>query len=363
MKIKTSKQALLKNIQNVQNIISSKSSLPILSNILIEAEKDIVTLTATNLDLTAISIFEAKVEEAGSTTINAKKFNDIISNLDDKEIIIKTIENNKLSIKCEKSNFKLFTLDKTEFPKIPDFNNEKSIKIKQDVLKKMLLMTSFAISTDETRYVLNGSLFLFNQDEFIIASTDGKRLCEIKTLLENNTINASIIMPLKAINELKRLLTNNDVKISYSENQLKFEMQNITLISRLIEGKFPDYKQIIPAVANEKISIQRKEFLNALKRMSILTTQDSAAIKIEILENKMIISKANQNIGEANEELNIEYNGQDIIIGFNPNYLIEALNNIEKEKIEIEIIAADKPAIIRITENSYTYLALPMQLT
>jgi len=362
MKIKILKQTFLKNIQHVQNIISSKSSLPILLNILIEADKKKVVLTSTDLDIGISSVLETDIEEEGAITIPAKRFNDIIKELPDEDISISTMKNNAMVIKCSKCFFKIIGLPKEEFPKLPEFKDEPSVIIKQSVLKGMIGMTHFSMSHDDTRYVLNGSLFLFKGKKLTIVTTDGKRLSLVKKDIEKDGLNKAIIVPAKTIYELNRILGDEgDVKIVFSENQVKFDLKNITIISRLIEGDFPNYEQVVPKEPQEKIMIQRSQFLDGIKRAALLTTQDSQSVKFEILKNKIVVSKSSPNIGEVREEMDTLYKGQEITVGFNPNYIMDVLKVIPQDEIALEVFGPDKPAVIRI-EDWFLYLALPMQL-
>ncbi|MBU1912412.1 MAG: DNA polymerase III subunit beta [Candidatus Omnitrophica bacterium] len=362
MKIKILKQAFLKNIQHVQNIISSKNSLPILLNILIEAEKNKVVLTTTDLDIGISSVLETEVEEEGAITIPAKRFNDIIKELPDEDISISTMKNNSMVIKCSKCFFKIIGLPKEEFPKLPEFKDEPSVIIKQGVLKNMIAMTHFSMSHDETRYALNGALFLFKGKKLAIVTTDGKRLSLVKKDIEKDGLNKAIIVPSKTIYELNRILSDEgDVKIVFSENQVKFDLKNITIISRLIEGDFPNYEQVVPKELQEKIIIQRGLFLDGIKRAALLTTQDSQSVKFEILKNKIVVSKSSPNIGEVREEMDAVYKGHEITVGFNPGYIMDALRVIPQDEIALEVFGPDKPAVIRI-EDWFLYLALPMQL-
>ncbi|MBU1933268.1 MAG: DNA polymerase III subunit beta [Candidatus Omnitrophica bacterium] len=362
MKLKILKSELVKNIQNVQNIISSRTNLPILANVLIEADLDEVKLTSTDLDIGIISIFKSEIEEPGAITVPAKRFSDIIKELPDEDILITTMKNNSMSIKCGKCFFKILGLPKEDFPKLPDFRKDPHVVIDQAGLKKMLSMTCFAMSRDETRYVLNGALFLFKAGHLIIVTTDGKRLGLIKKETGKDTPDKAIIIPSKTIYELNRALgEGGQIKLTFSENQVRFESENITIISRLIEGAFPDYEQVIPQESKEKIVVQREPLLLGIKRAALLTTQDSQSIKIDVLKNRLVISKSNPNIGEAKEELETSYGGHDIAIGFNPSYLIDVLKVVPKDEIAIEILGPDKPAVIRV-DDWYVYLVLPMQL-
>ncbi len=362
MKIKLLKSDLVKNIQNVQNIVSSKTNLPILSNVLIEAEKNTVKLTSTDLDIGIVSVFPGEVEDKGAITIPAKRFNDIVKELPDEDVLINAMKNNTMSIKCGKCFFKILGLPKEDFPKLPQFEQTSFITVEQNILKKMISMTCFSMSHDETRYVLNGALFSFKNEKFTIVATDGKRLSLIRKDIEKNAPEKSIIVPSKTIHELSRALQDQGkVNITISENQVKFDLNNILIVSRLIEGEFPNYNQVIPAEPKEKIVVDREQFLLGVKRAALLTTQDSRSVKIDILKNKMIISKSNPNVGEAKEEIEINYKGHEITAGFNPGYLMDALKVIPREELELEVLGPDKPAVIRI-EDKYVYLVLPMQL-
>jgi len=362
MKIKILKNDLVKNIQNVQNVISSRSSLPILSNILIEAEQNKLKLTGTDLDIGISSTLTAEIEEKGAITVPAKRFSDIIKELPDQDISINTMKNNSMTIRCGKCFFKILGLPKEDFPKLPEFENNPRITLDQAVLKNMLSMTCFSMSHDETRYVLNGALFLFKTNQLTIVTTDGKRLSLIKKDLGRDVGDASIVVPSKTIHELSRVLKDEgEVNISLGANQIRFELGNVTIISRLIEGEFPNYEQVIPKEVKEKIAVQREQFLLGVKRAGLLTTQDSQSIKIDVLKDRIVISKSNPNIGEAKEDIQTSYRGQEITVGFNPGYLMDALKVIPKDELEIETAGPDKPAVIRI-EDWYVYLVLPMQL-
>ena len=363
MKIKILKNALVKSIQTVQNVITSKSSLPILSNVLITADEQKVKMTGTDLDVGILTTFPSVVEEEGAIAVPAKRFNDIVRELPDEEVLISTMKNNSMTIQCSKCFFKILGLPKEDFPALPDFGEMSYVIIDQGVFKKMLSMTCFSMSHDETRYVLNGSLFLFKANQLTIVATDGKRLSLIrKDIISKETEDRSVIVPSKTIYELNRILQDEgEIKISFIENQIRFELGNITIISRLIEGEFPNYEQVIPSEIQEKILINRESFLLGVKRTALLATQDSQSIKMDILKNKIIISKSSPNIGEAKDEIETVYNGREITTGFNPNYFIDVLKVIPKDEIGIEILGPDKPAVIRI-EDWYIYLSLPIQL-
>ena len=364
MKFNILKEVLLKGVQHTQNIINTKSSLPILSNILIESQNDNIVFTATDLDIGMISTIPTKPQVVGSVTVPAKKFFDIIKELPDTEISVSVKKNNLVHIECQNCTFKIMGLPKDEFPQLPEFKDKDSIVIQQKKLKKMLIMTSFAMSHDEARYVLNGLLFIIKPSYIRLVATDGRRLAmaEFKIQLPK-TQERKFIIPTKAVNELSKMLGDEgDVKILFGENQTSFDTGSTRLISRLIEGEFPNYEQVIPKEAKDKLKIIKEKFIAALKRVALFTNQDSMAVKIDLTNNKMVLSKSTPYVGEVHEELEVEYKAKDISIGFNPGYLIDVLKNIDQEAVNLELVDSEKPGVIRLGEE-YVYVVLPMQIT
>lgn len=365
MEVKLIKENLQKGIHTVQNAVSQKSSLPILFNILFETQKDNkIRLIATDLEIGVSCVIDAEVQEEGAISVPAKKISDIVKELPDEKINLSAKKNNQIIIKCEKSVFKMMGLPKDEFPKVPELTNKDVLIIPQKLLKTMLNMTSFAISKDETRYVLNGVLFVVVENKLRLVATDGRRLAMIeKEIQKSRGLNKKVIVPSKAVLELARILRDDgEVKISFSENQLSFELDNVLLITRLIEGEYPNYEQVIPKESDEKLRINKERLCAATKRASLFTTPDSQSIKLDVLKNKLVISKSAQDASESREELDCSYNGEEMTIGFNPNYLMDALKNIDEEEIGFELISPDKPGVVRAQGKTYIYIILPMQL-
>ena len=362
MKITVNKADLVKGIQTVQNIVNQKANLPILSYLLLETHNKNIRLTTTDLDIGITHEIPANIEEPGIIILPAKKFGDIIKEFPGSTININTKKNNLALIETKQCQFKLMGLPYEEFPKLPDFTNQEIIKINQDALKKMLSLVSFAVSYDETRYILNGVLCQIEKDTVNLIATDGKRLALYQTNLSQGISKPiKIIIPIKTIHELNRnLIEEGQVLLGVGTNQILLDLGRTQIISRLIEGEFPDYKQVIPTGTPNKITIDREQFLLAIRRASLLTTPDYQAVKLEIFKNRLVVSKSTPNMGESREELSCEYAGKDTIIGFNPNYLIDVLKNLEEEMIEFEITDSEKPGAIRI--NNYIYIVLPMRL-
>lgn len=362
MKLKTTKDVLSNGIQKVQSVITTKSTLPILSNILIEAQQDKIKLTATDLDIGISCVIPVETQELGAITLPAKRFSDIIKELPDDNINITTKKNNQVIIETESCQFKIMGLPHEDFPRVPEFKEGGTIHLEQSTLKEMLALTSFAVSFDETRYILNGILFKINQNNLTLVGTDGKRLAVFKKSLEQRVDKEiKIIVPLKTIQELNRnLQEEGGLSVLLGNNQVLFDLKDVVIISRLIEGEFPDYQQVIPPVSDNKINIGREQFLLAVRRAALLSTPDYQAVKLETFKNKLVVSKSTPEVGESREEVAVEYQGKEMAIGFNPNYLIDVLKNLKEEKIEFELTDSEKPGAIRM--SGYTYIVLPMRL-
>ncbi|MCA9405773.1 MAG: DNA polymerase III subunit beta [Candidatus Omnitrophica bacterium] len=362
MKIKVSKENLLNGIITVQNIVSTKVTLPILSNVLLEAKGNILKLNATDLDIGISCEIPVETLEEGAITIPAKRFSDIIKELPSGDIVIHAKKNNQVDIEGTKCRFKLSGLPRDEFPKFPEFNKNKTIKIKQSVLKDMLRLTAFAVSHEESRYVLNGVLLEISDNIIRIVSTDGRRLAKIeKKLDEKADQDIKIIIPSKAIHEISRnLKEEGNISFIAGTNQVLFDINGTLIATRVIEGEFPNYNQVIPKPSDQKIRMGTQEFLSSIRRASLLTTPDFQAVKFEVFGDKMIISKTTPDVGESREEIPVEYKGEELVVGFNPQYLIDFLKNVNEDTINMELLGVDRPAVIRL--NDYLYLALPMRI-
>lgn len=366
MEIKVQKGNLAKAVGLVGNVASQRANtLPILGNILIEAEKDgSIYLIGTDLEVGISTKISGTVVTEGSITIPAKKINEIIRELPECEIEISVAKNNAVNIKAGKAYFKIMGLSKEDYPKLPEWKSEEALEIEQALLKEGLSLTAFAISSDETRYVLNGVLLAVKGKKIRFVATDGRRLAFIDREFENKKgKNFEIIVPTKAVHELlKMLLWEGTANIMVSKNQAIFHLGDSYLSSRLIEGSFPNYEQVIPKEEKTATSASREELLQAIRRTSLLTSPDSPAVKMDFLKGKILISSRSPNMGEAKEELPAEVSGNEMAIGFNPQYLIDVLKNLDVEKISMSLTDPDKPGLVR-GKDGYLYVVMPMQLT
>jgi len=364
MRIKIEKRPLLKATQILQNVISTKATLPILSNFLIETQKGKLHLAATDLDIGISLNIDVEIVEEGGISVPAKRFFDIIRDLPEGKLDITARKNNSVSIESEKCFFKLMGLPREEFPKAPKLHEKESIVLEQPLLRNMLNLTSFAVSRDETRYILNGVFFVVKGKSIRLVATDGRRLAMIKKELDSAAeFKKEVIVPIKAIQELMRNLADEGtVKIAFAENQISFQFGSITLTSRLIEGQFPNYEQVIPKEGKNKIVLGREKLLWAAKRVSNLTSPDSQSIKIGLFKDKLIFFKNSPDMGEAKEEIDIEHKGSEFSVGFNPHYLIDALKSLKDPNVSLELSGPENPGVIRAQDN-YIYIVLPMQLS
>ncbi|EKD26998.1 MAG: DNA polymerase III subunit beta [uncultured bacterium] len=363
MKFQCSKSDILANIQQAQNIVGQKTTLQILSNLLIVASNNEVSFTSTDLEIGLYSTCKVDVIAEGKTTVPAKKFFDIIRTLPDKQIDIETDENNTTHVKCGKSSYSIYGLPAEDFPQLPSFADVDHWEFSQSILKRIIKQTNYSISKDESRYVLNGIYIVLNASEIIGVATDGRRLAFAKqTGMSFRDSKIDFILPSKTINELSKLLNDEgNLKVYHKGNQVCFNIGSTTLITKLIEGNFPEYQAVIPDNTLYKAIFDNDEFSAALNRMSILTTDKTNSIKLLFKENTCTISANSPSIGEAFEDMEIEYAGPELPIAFNPHYLIEILKCIDSKKVTIELINSLKPGLIK-HDDKFLAVIMPMRL-
>lgn len=356
---------LVEALQKIQGPSSFKQNFPILNAILIETNNENIKFTTTDLDITIRSSIKGKVETQGKIAIPAKHFIPIIRELPHGDVNIAVVKNNML-IKCGKIEFKINCIDPSEFPLIEEGKKKTLIKIDPGELEKMLKLTSFCAGVEDTNYVLNGIFFQLYEDTISLTATDGKRLAHIKRNLPSSQseIHSKIefIFPLKSVHEFLKLIKdfNGDLFLFINKNTIGFDFKDTLFLSKPIEGEFPPYECFIPQPIENKLIINRKDFLSALKRAELLTAPDYQWVKLELKKEEINIFKSTPQLGEIKEGLDVQYTGPHITVGFNPIYLIDVLKNIEEETIAFEIYDIDKPAVLRL--NTYIYLILPMKL-
>lgn len=364
VKLKVTKEAILDGLQRVQNVVSTRTTLPILSNVLIQATNGGVNLTTTDLDVGVRCRVEAEVSKAGSTTLPARKLFSILKEVPAAEIEIEVDDRNAASIRCGSSFYKIMGLPEEEFPRFPESGAGKVLKIEQVVLRDMLKKTAYAVSNDETRYVLNGVFMGIKGDKITVVATDGRRLALMEHDIEvPKGAEAELILPTKAVNELERLLADKgDVKLSIGENQIVFELDGTTLASKLIEGTYPNFRQVIPTETKERITLERELLLSALHRASILASEKSQSVKLNFAKNTLTITATTPEVGEAKETLSINYKGKEITIAFNPQYMMDPLRNLDADEVFVELTDELSPGVIKVNAP-FLYVLMPMRLS
>jgi DNA polymerase-3 subunit beta len=309
---------------------------------------------------------DADIISSGGVTIPAKKFGGIIRELQDEEIHIKTDDRNQIDIKAGKSHFTLSGTPKEEFPALPDFVEEKAVSVETEKIKEMIKKVLFAVSADETRYVLTGVYCIIQQNGIRFVATDGRRLAYITRPSGGVKAGTRAIIPGKTINELSRILSieeDSEVKISITENQAAFKINEITLISRLIDGTFPNYEQVIPKKYQQKIKIKVKELLSAIKQISLLTQEKGGAVKFSFGKNLLRVSAQTQGLGSGEVDVDISYSGSPVEIAFNPTYIMDILKNVSEEECEFEINGPIDACVVRVVgDENYLCVVMPMRI-
>jgi DNA polymerase-3 subunit beta len=366
-----SKNIFLEGLSKVQGIVEKRHTIPILANVLIEAKNNEITITATDLEVGLKSKYEAKTISEGKITVSAKKLYEIVKELPDKEINFNSKNNFWVEIKCDKSIFNLVGLSPEEFPKFPDIELNNNIINKND-LNEMIEKTLFSISNDETKFNLTGIYIktdiVDNFKKIIFVSTDGHRLSMIQKSYEKELDKRYLegfILPKKGIIEIKKILETmeSDINIGISDNNFSINNNKTTLIMRMVDGDFPDYKRVIPEKGNNAAVINKNLFLHALRRISILSSEKSKGVKINLNKNSLTLTSSNPDLGDAKEEIDIVYNGDDISIGFNAKYIIDILQVIKNDNIIFNLKDNISPGRIN-PENDENHLSviMPMRL-
>ena len=309
-------------------------------------------------------VLKRKVEKEGATTLPARRLFTIIRELPSSEIQFDVDGKNAASIRSGQSFFKILGLPEEEFPPLPKFDESKVVTIRQKDLRDGLRKTSYAISTDETRYVLNGVLFSFKENKLTLVATDGRRLAMLDIDLEfPRSHEADIIVPTKAVTELQRLLTDEgDVRVSVGSGQIAFDLNNTLLVSKLIEGNYPNYRQVIPGEMKERVTLERETFLNSLRRVSLLASDKSNSIKLNFSKNNIDITANTPEVGEAKESLPVTYKGREFSIAFNPEFLMAPLRNLAEDEIFLDLIDEMSPGVIKI-QSPFLYVLMPMRIS
>lgn len=366
MKIICSKADLLNGVNIALKAVSVKSTMPILECLIIEVKDNQIKLIANDMEIGIETIINGEILETGTVAINAKLFSDIIRKLPENAITIYTDSNFTTKITCEKAKFELLGKSTEEFPFLPIIEKNTPIVLSQFALKEVIRQTVFSIADNESNKIMTGELFEIEKDELKVVSLDGHRISIRKLKLNNTYDNMKVIVPGKTLLEISKILSgemNDELQIFISEKHILFEFNNTTVLSRLIEGNFFKVEQMLSNDYETKIAINKKEFLSCIDRATLFVKEsEKKPIIVNILDEELEL-KINSSIGSMNETIDIRKEGKDILIGFNPKFLIDALRVIDDEEIEVYLFNPKAPCFIKDKEETYVYIILPVNFS
>ena len=374
MKLVITKAELIRGIARIQAIVEKRNSMPILANVLLEArgegEEGQLELAATDLEVGIRGLHPANVSKAGALTVSAKKLFEITRELPDEPIHLEATPNAYLTIRCARAEFTLSGTASEEYPTLPTFTPERVVPVQAATLSQMIERTMYAASVDETRYNLNGVYLevLPDAGKLRMVATDGHRLALVdRSVSEDATALASgVIIPKKGLAELKRLVDEDDadeIELAFEGNNGLAKRGNVTLVMRLIEGEFPNYQQVIPEALEQQLVLAVEPLLHALRRVSLLSSERSRAITLELTDGKLVMTSSNPDQGDAREELDIDYAGEKLAIGFNAKYLIDALNVSGAKEVRFGFRDDLSPTQLVPTDDSDTLaVVMPMRI-
>lgn len=366
MKISLSRDNILKPLQHVTGVVERKQNSPILSNLLVKVNNDSLSLTGTDLEVEMIINTKIEASESGETTLPAKKFLDICRTLPEGANITINVDANKAVIRSGKSRFTLSTLEANEFPQSEVLNSSHDITLKQSIFKKLIDQVQFSMAQQDVRYYLNGLMLEIAPNHIVTVATDGHRLAISKETLDTGiSEQRQIIIPRKGVNELSKLLEDSDepVKLQLGDNLIKVTLGDITFTSKLIDGKFPDYNQVLPSGNDSILECSREVLKQAFSRTSVLSNEKYRGMRLTLSQNLLNATINNPDQEEAEEEIEVSYSGNEFEIGFNVAYFLDVLNTIKDDNVLIKFKDANSSCMIQAKDDdSANYVIMPMRL-
>ncbi|MFP4070359.1 MAG: DNA polymerase III subunit beta [Verrucomicrobiota bacterium] len=373
MKFKINQDHFTNGLQQVLNVVATRSTMPILSNVLIEAAEGHISLTTTNLDLGIRCRIKAEVEQPGGITLPVRKLATIVRELPQSEVFVETGDSHQAKITSGGSLFKIMGIGTEEFPPLPTFENRNVFELGQNAIVNMLKSVSYGQSTDENRYILNGVYFNFADDKLTLVATDGRRLALTALEMEISEDNAgSLILPAKTVAELERLMGKGEnVKIAFNDRQVAFEIaidedasglvDELYLVSKIVEGNYPNYRQVIPKETEHRIKIERELMLECVHRAALVTSEKSNSVKLKVSKNLLEISGSSTEYGESHESMAIAYDGPEVQVAFNPQFLMEPLKALTKDEVFFEFKDELSPGLFKTLDN-FICVIMPLRL-
>jgi DNA polymerase-3 subunit beta len=366
MKLVCSKAELVRVVTLAQSAVSNKSTLPVLNNLLFEADKDGLTVTGTDLEMGLRCKAKVEVVQAGSCTLPAKKLSEIIRTLDDGDIELTVTDGTKAEIKAGKAKFRLVGVAAEDYPNFPGYRKEKNLTLPAKTLLTMIKKTSFSVSTDETRYILQGGLLLVDGKKAKMVTTDGHRLSYMETEMPaDGQAAVQVVVPSKALNELAKVLDSSDeaVTVYFTDNQLFVEKGDLTLFSRLIDGQFPNYEQVIPKKNEHTLVAQTATLAKVVGRMALLATDKGNSVKFHMKDDQLNITASTPDQGESEESLDVDYQGPPMTVAYNARYFLDVLKVLDTERVEIKLSTPLSPSLVTPVGGDVAsrYVVMPMR--
>lgn len=368
MEFRIAADELKKALHRAQGIVERKATMPILSNVLVTATKTGVTVTAFDLDIGIVSEHPAEVSKPGAVTVSAKTLFDIVNLIPDANVTIKKLANNYAELTSGAAHYKIVGMAPEEFPKLPKEDASHLVTLTGAAILEMIKKTSYAISNDETRYILNGVFFEPREGGKVrMVATDGHRLALVERELAGDfKLKSGVIIPRKGLFELKRLLDeapDAEVQLGFAENSALFKKPGLTMVMRLIDGQFPEYQRVIPKEGEKQVMVKRSHYFDALKRIALLSADKSSAVKLSLSENLLRITANNPELGEAKDDIEVAYRGPSLTIGFNARYILDVLSALETDEVTLELGDEHSPGVIHAPgDKSYTAVVMPMRV-
>lgn len=370
MKLRTPQTTLASAVDRILNVVPQKTTMPVLGHLLVEATAGTVRLTATDLDLTISTTIDAEVDREGSITLPAKRFSEIVRQLDSSSDVELDVSKSNTLITGGRANFRILGMGAEEFPKIPALSFKTGVTLPADILKKAIQKTVFSVSKDETRRALTGVLWEVTKDSMSMIGTDGHRLARISlpVAIDVDT-RKDVIVPTKALNQILRLAGESvdaGVQAKLADDHIIFRFEKTVLFSRLIEGPFPKYQDVIPKSNDKRVIVKRDALVDALRRVALLSDTLTHQVKVSIKRDQIVLSARTQDIGEASEEIEAQYGGEEMNVGFNAHYLSEVLRNVETEDVLLSLSTPLNAGLVEPLEQdqdeNYLCLIMPLRL-
>ena len=364
MQIRLNRVEFLNELVPMKGIVERRTTIPVLSHILLRATDERLHLAATDLEVSLTSWCEAEVQEEGAIAIQAKKLLEIIRASSGDEVTLKIDQDGMLTILVGKSLFKIRGLPAEEFPTLPNIEEEKPVRVPFKTFRNMITKVFFAISSEESRFQLSGALMEFREDCLVLVATDGHRLALVESAVKGTTEAEGVLVPRKALQEIQRF-EGEDLNFRRSEHHLSFTIARRQLICRILEGTFPDYERVISKENEKKVIVDRQELAAVIHRISLLTGDRARAIRLELQSEQLIFSAANPDLGEAREELSCEYQGESLSLGVNPDYLSHFLNVTDTERVRLELKDENSQCVaypVDGLDKRYVCVIMPIRL-